>query len=99
MKEEYLHFFEGVDPAPSESHRSDDGALVVGAAYPRREPEKGQQLSDNPEGLVVRFRLWPADDVGAEGVRPAVGGDYASTPPAVPVFADLHGPEWWRGAD
>lgn len=32
---ERCFFFEGVDPAPSESHKSDDGALVVGVASPR----------------------------------------------------------------
>jgi hypothetical protein len=50
---EHVYFFEGIDPAPSESHKSDDGALVVGCAQPRRLPEKllpdGQTepLSDN----------------------------------------------------
>ena len=32
---ERCFFFEGVDPAPSESHKSDDGALVIGVASPR----------------------------------------------------------------
>lgn len=45
---EHLYFFEGIDPAPSESHRSDDGAMVIGAARPRRLPEKGEALSQNP---------------------------------------------------
>ncbi len=47
MNREHVFFFEGVDPAPSESHRSDDGALVAAAAYPKREPEKDEPLSDN----------------------------------------------------
>ncbi|HVM51248.1 MAG TPA: hypothetical protein VMU04_24675 [Candidatus Acidoferrum sp.] len=35
LDRERIAFFLGVDPAPSESHKSDDGALVVGVATPR----------------------------------------------------------------
>ena len=31
-----VKFFPGIDPAPSETHKSDDGAIVIGAACPRR---------------------------------------------------------------
>lgn len=44
MNPEYVFFFGGVDPAPSESHKSDDGAIVLGAAVPRVLPEKGRPL-------------------------------------------------------
>lgn len=41
-----VYFFLGGDTAPSESHRSDHGAAVVGAAWPRRAPEKDEPLSE-----------------------------------------------------
>lgn len=41
-------FFLGVDPAPSETHRSDDGALTTGVARPMGELEAGQPLPENP---------------------------------------------------
>jgi len=48
----HAYFFEGVDPAPSDSHRSDQGALVLGAATPRTQPTSSEKeevtLSDNP---------------------------------------------------
>jgi hypothetical protein len=52
---EHIYFFEGIDPAPSESHRSDDGALVVGCAQPRRIPEKDELISDNPADWYFDF--------------------------------------------
>lgn len=42
---EHLYFFSGIDPAPSESHRSDDGAIVNGCARPKRLPDKDHPLS------------------------------------------------------
>lgn len=47
MPHEHLHFFCGVDPAPSESQRSDDGGIVIACAQPRRLPAAGEALSDN----------------------------------------------------
>lgn len=44
---DHLQFFLGIDPAPSESQRSDDGALVGAAAWPKNLPEPGQPLSTN----------------------------------------------------
>ena len=41
-------FFLGGDPAPSDQHRSDDGALIVGAARPRRVLEKDEPLPKEP---------------------------------------------------
>jgi hypothetical protein len=35
-------------PAPSECHKSDDGALVAACAHPRRLPKKDEMLPDNP---------------------------------------------------
>lgn len=58
-----VYFFLGVDPAPSDNHRSDEGALTVGAARPRfamnlpekqrrrrrwDEEEEEFEISDNP---------------------------------------------------
>jgi hypothetical protein len=39
LLKERIFFFGGIDPAPSESHKSDDGAILTGVATPR-----------NPEG-------------------------------------------------
>jgi hypothetical protein len=55
MKLEHVYFFEGIDPAPSESHKSDDGALIAGCAKPRRLPEKDEPLSDNPADWYFDF--------------------------------------------
>lgn len=49
--QQHVYSFEGIDPAPSESHKSDDGALVVAPAQSRRIPEKDEMLSDNPADL------------------------------------------------
>lgn len=40
-------FFLGGDCAPSESHRSDDGSLVIGMAWPRDPQATWETLSDN----------------------------------------------------
>jgi len=48
MSDKNFFFFLGGDTAPSETHRSDDGALTVGVARPLFEPEKGQSFSENP---------------------------------------------------
>jgi len=50
-----LHFFCGVDPAPSESHKSDDGAIAVAAAQPRTIPKDDEPLSDNPADWYFDF--------------------------------------------
>jgi hypothetical protein len=52
---EHVYFFEGIDPAPSESHKSDDGALVVAAATPRRIPEPGQPMPEAAEDWFFDF--------------------------------------------
>lgn len=55
-------FFCGIDPAPSESHKSDDGAIMVAAATPRFQPqpraarnEEDVPLSDNPADWFFDF--------------------------------------------
>src|ERR1035441_9105425 len=60
---EHVYFFEGIDPAPSESHKSDDGALVVGVATPRRPPDPGQAPPEAAadwffDFIYARRRTW-----------------------------------------
>lgn len=55
-----VFFFEGVDPAPSDSLRSDKGALVVGAATPR-----GQMKEDGEWSLSDNWSDWYFDYVYA----------------------------------
>ena len=61
-----VFFFEGIDPAPSEGHRSDHGAMVVSAATPRV-----WSYGDVPEGrtsdvvLPVNSGDWFFDPVYA----------------------------------
>ncbi len=48
VPEDLVFFFGGVDPAPSEGHRSDEGAIVVAAAVPKVLPKDAEKLSENP---------------------------------------------------
>lgn len=52
---EDVFFFLGGDTAPSESHRSDDGAITVGAARPLVAPIKPGVYSDNPDDWRFAF--------------------------------------------
>lgn len=63
MKGEDCFYFMGVDPAPSEGQRSDDGAMVVLRARPREAENTGGNVSD-----------WVLDAVWARRVRKAVAG-------------------------
>lgn len=52
---EHVYFFEGCDPAPSESHHSDDGAVVDAVATPRRLPAKDEPLPESEADWRFRF--------------------------------------------
>ena len=54
MRREHVYFFEGVDPAPSESHRSDDGAIVDAVAHPRRLPEVTLRTASRSRSQTTR---------------------------------------------
>lgn len=45
---DFLFFFGGCDPAPSEARTSADGAFVAGAATPRSLPDREETMSTNP---------------------------------------------------
>jgi len=47
MSQPNQFFFLGGDTAPSETHRSDDGAVTVGVARPLFEPGPGEAFSEN----------------------------------------------------
>jgi len=55
MPRENLNFFLGVDSAPSDNHRSDDGALTVAAAYPRRKLEPDEPLPEQPADWMFEY--------------------------------------------
>ena len=50
-----FYFFFGGDAAPSETHRSDDGAVAVGVARPLAMPGPGEAFSDDPEDWRFSF--------------------------------------------
>ena len=54
-RRDFISFFGGIDPAPSESHKSDDGAIVVMAAEPRKIPERDEPVSNNPADWLTAF--------------------------------------------
>lgn len=80
LAKQYLFFFCGVDPAPAEAHTSDDGAITVGCARPRRLPTKEDGLSENPAD-------WYFDYVFA---RRITWREKASTRQWAGVIHDLH---------
>ncbi len=62
-KIKHLHFFLGADTAPSESQTSDDGALVIAAAWPKHPPVE----------LPDRNRHWSEED---KPLLPALPADW-----------------------
>lgn len=62
---QHLYFFLGGDPAPSETFRADDGALIVGAAYPKRLLAENEPLPEMPADWNFDFvygRVFNASD-------------------------------------
>lgn len=61
-RKDFIFFFGGVDPAPSESQKSDDGAVLVAAATPKQWPEALPMVGGRPAPIEeVKLSENPSD--------------------------------------